>query len=56
MYHTLQQQAEAFLIPLEILGFNDLYEKDLLSKKEIRLPKSKCIEHFPSEYHEVIIS
>ena len=56
VYHTLQQQAEAFLIPLEILDFNDLYEKDFLSMKKIILPERKFIECIPLEYQQSTIS
>lgn len=55
IYYVLQQQAEAFLIPLEILGFDDVHEKDFLSMEEIILPKSKCMDRFPLEYHESAI-
>jgi len=55
VYYALQQQAEAFLIPLEILGFDDVHEKDFLSMEEIILPKSKCMDKLPLEYQESII-
>lgn len=56
VYYTLQQQAEAFLIPLEILGFNDVHEKDfIMSTEKIILPKSKCMDKFPLKYQESIV-
>jgi hypothetical protein len=55
VYYSLQQQAEAFLIPLEILGFDDVHEKDFLSMEKIILPKSKCMDRFQLEYQESII-
>jgi hypothetical protein len=55
IYYVLQQQAQAFLIPLEVLGFDDVHEKDFLSMEKIILPKSKCMDKFPLEYRESII-
>lgn len=55
IYSLIQMQAEAFLIPLAILGLDDLKENDFLSRSIIKNKGKNVINSIYPEYEQSIM-
>lgn len=56
VYSLLQLQAEAFLIPLSILGLEDKKEEDFLSTSIITETNSRVMDSISGKWEKVIIN